>query len=259
MTENTPNPEAAVPTPAADGGTPTEVTKPAVEGAPANPTPAGGEPVANGEDYKTKFSESSKEANRLLEVLKQNGIDPKTGTKADAPATLPDSEPASGLPNFTDAELEATFPSYATMSAEEQAVIKQIQSFPQMARMVAEMYDKTTFNEQLEVIKAVPDNKIIADNEKEFKAYAYEGENLKLPIDVLVNAFIGKKLREGTAPTTPEGGNPVPAGMEDGTGAAGAGDAVTEMTPDAARELRTKDPRQYAKLAKAGKLKIVAG
>jgi len=46
--------------------------------------------------------------------------------------------------------------------------------------------------------------------------------------------------------------------MEDGSaGQGGKGDATRELTPDAARELRIKNPREYNKLAQAGKIKIV--
>jgi len=229
---------------------------------------------AGADDYKTKFSESSKEANRLLDVLKANGIDPKTGKKADSGdnnggnANQGNNDGAGELPFFTDQDLEAAFPSFVAMSDEEKALLRQVGSFPKMARMVAEMYDKSTFTEQLEVLKADPANKIIADNEKEFKAYAYKDGNLKLPMDVLVNAFIGMKLRDGSGNNGGGNGNnqnqgdgaSQRSGMEQGTGGQGGdGDAVTEMTPDQARDLRTKDPRKYNALARTGKLKIVTG
>lgn len=223
-------------------------------------------------DYEKKFSESSKEANRLLEVLKANGIDPKTGKKADSGNNgggnaNDGGNGANDLPFFTDADLEAAFPSFGTMSDEEKALLRNVGQFPKMARMVAEMYDKSTFTEQLEVLKADPANKLIADNEKEFKAFAYKDGNLKLPIEILANAFIGQKLRDqqngggnngGGNQNQGGQGNQQRQGMENGSGGQGGnGDAVTEMTADQARDLRKKDPRQYNALARAGKLKIV--
>lgn len=227
-----------------------------------------------GEDYKKKFTDSSTEAQRLLKLLTDAGIDPKTGKKAEGGNNAGGGNANGGNQGgandqtfFTDADLEATFPSFATMSDDEKAVLRQVGSFPKMARMVAEMYDKTTFTEQLEVLKADPANKILSDNEKEFKAYAYKDGNLKLPIEVLVDAFIGKKLREGGG----KGGNQNQGdggkgnqqqrkGMENGSAGAGQGNnsGMVEMTAEAARELRLKDPKKYAKLAAGKKLKIVS-
>ena len=226
-----------------------------------------------GVDYKVKFGESTTENQRLMQVLKEAGIDPKTGKKAEAGegATQTGTGNAGEQPYFTDEDLHAAFPSFATMSDQERTVLKQVGSFPKIARMVAEMYDKSTFGEQLEALKADPANKLIADNEKEFKAFAYKDGNLKLPMDVLVDAFIGRKLREqganagatgeGTGTGGKNGGavKPKRDGMEGGTsGQGGSGNATTEMTADQARELRMKDPRKYAALARTGKLRIVS-
>lgn len=236
----------------------------------------GGNQGGGGEDYKKKFTDSSTEAQRLLKILTDAGIDPKTGKKAEGGnnagggnANQGNQGGANDQSFFTDADLEATFPSFATMSDDEKAVLRQVGSFPKMARMVAEMYDKTTFTEQLEVLKADPANKLLVDNEKEFKAYAYKDGNLKLPIEVLVDAFIGKKLREqgnsGGGNNQNQGGGKGNqnnrAGMENGSAGAGQGNnsGMIEMTAEAARELRQKDPKKYAKLAAGKKLKIVQG
>lgn len=233
----------------------------------------GGDQGGGGEDYKKKFTDSSTEAQRLLKILTDAGIDPKTGKAKEGGnnagggnANQGNQGGANDQSFFTDADLEATFPSFATMSDDEKAVLRQVGSFPKMARMVAEMYDKTTFTEQLEVLKADPANKILSDNEKEFKAYAYKDGNLKLPIEVLVDAFIGKKLREGAAGGGNQNqgdgkGNQNRAGMENGSAGAGQGNnsGMIEMTAEAARDLRMKDPKKYAKLAAGKKLKIVQG
>ena len=234
----------------------------------------GGNQGAGGDDYKKKFGESTTENQRLMQVLKDAGIDPKTGKKIEGAgdggnANAGNNNGTGDVPYFTDDELEATFPSFATMTDQEKQVLRQVGSFPKMARMVAEMHDKLTFNEQLEVIKADPANKLIADNEKEFKAFAYQDNNLKLPLEMLKDAFIGKTLREanngGGNNAGGNGGgdnnqNQNRQGMENGTGGqGGAGDAVMEMTAEQARDLRKKEPRKYNALARAGKLKIIAG
>ena len=222
-----------------------------------------------GDDYKVKFGESTKENQRLMQVMKEAGLDPKTGKKADAGAGAgaDDGSGAGEQPIFTDEDLQAAFPSFATMSDQERGLLKQVGSFPKMMRMVAEMYDKNTFGEQLDTIKADPANKLIADNEKEFRAFAYKDGNLKLPMDVLVDAFIGKKLRAQAAAGTGNGAGDGKGkgktakrdGMETGTsGQGGSGDAAAEITAEQASELRKKDPRKYATLARTGKLRIVS-
>lgn len=225
---------------------------------------------AGAEDYKKKFGESTTENQRLMKLMQDAGIDPKTGKKLDAGQggandNTNQNNQGAGDTYFTDDELEATFPSYATMTDQEKAVLKQVGSFPKMARMVAEMHDKLTFGEQLEVLKANPVNKILADNEKEFKEFAYKDGNLKTDINILADAFIGKKLREqgnnnGNANQNQGGDNQGRQGMENGSNGQGqGGDTTQEMTAEAARDLRKKDPRKYNALARAGKIKIASG
>lgn len=215
----------------------------------------GGNQGAGTDDYKKKFGESTTENQRLMKILQDSGIDPKTGKKAEGAgnggnANAGNNDGTGDAPYFTDDELEATFPSFATMTDQEKQVLRQVGSFPKMARMVAEMHDKLTFSEQLEVIKADPANKLIADNEKEFKEFAYQDNNLKVPLEMLKDAFIGKKLREagnGGGNNGNNGGGDNNQnqnnrqGMENGTnGQGGAGDAVMEMTAEQARDLRKR-------------------
>jgi len=223
----------------------------------ANQSNANAANQAGAVDYQKKFGESTTENQRFMDILKKNGIDPKTGERAQAQDDQGAND-ASGSPHFTDTDLEAAFPSYNTMTDQEKAILKQVGSLPKMARMVAEMYDKTTFNEQLAAVTANPANAIIAQNEKAFREYAYKDSNIKLPMDVLVDAFIGKKLREQGANGNQQQQTTQRQGIEQGTGAQGGnGNASAEMTAEQAREMRTKDPRKYAELARTGKLKVV--
>lgn len=57
-------------------------------------------------DYKTKFSESSKEGMRLVELLKNNGIDPKTGERIDE--TIPTTPDGSDNKNLRQATEDVT-------------------------------------------------------------------------------------------------------------------------------------------------------
>lgn len=226
---------------------------------------------AGDEDYKAKFGASTTENQKYREFLKKQGIDPDAVMRGEA-VTPKASDQGGGegngagdLPTFTDDQLEAAFPNFGNMSEQEKAVVRNVQNFPKVARMVAEMHDKLTFNEQLETLKGDPANKLIAENEQEFRKFAYEGENLKLPLEILTQAFIGKKLGANQGTGNQNGGNQNAnnqqprKGMEDGTagqGSSGNGNGGQEYTPEAAAELRRKDPRKYNKLAAAGKLKI---
>lgn len=230
----------------------------------ANQDQGAGGNQAGGEDYKVKFGESTKENQRLMDIFKKNGIDPKTGEKVQTGNANNQVGNDAGATFFTDEELEATFPSYATMTDQERQVLRHVGSFPKMARMVAEMHDKLAFSEQLEVLKADTANAVIAQNEKEFKAFAYKDENLKVPMEILVNAFKGMKAGAVNNAGQNNAGEQKPqqkrAGMENSTAGQGSsGNGVQEMTPEAARDMRTKDPRKYNELARAGKLKIVSG
>lgn len=221
-----------------------------------------------GDDFKVKFGESTRENQRLMEIIKASGIDPKTGKKADGGdgAGANDQGGAGDPTFFTDDDLAASFPSYGTMSEQEKSLLKNVGSFPKIARMVAEMYDKSTFTEQVEALVLDPANKLIAEHRDEFKKFAYEGNNLKTDIKLLTDAFIGRKLREAAAKGDNGGngngdggkGTKKRSGMENGTNGQGGGnDTATELTADQARELRMKDPRKYAALARSGKLRIV--
>ena len=76
---------------------------------------AGGANQAGAEDYQKKFSESTTENQRIMAILKKNGIDPKTGERAQQQDDY-GNDSASGSQFFTDTDLEAAFPSYNTIN-----------------------------------------------------------------------------------------------------------------------------------------------
>lgn len=272
LPENNPNPtptEPEVPAngtgeaPAGDAPAP-EPTNPAPAEPAPNPEGGAGEAPEGDVDYKKKFSESTTEANRLLEALKANGIDPKTGKKLEAGAEGADPKPTeperADLPELSEEELETAFPSYQMLSPQEKEVIKNVQQLPKALRMVAEMHDQFTTGKQIEALKTKEGYEPIGEHEEEFRTFIYKEENLKKDLNLLADSFILQKMRE-----KPNGGEPAPEettpeGMEGGTHGAGTigkqtGDKL-EVTQEEAERLRKEDPRRYNKLLSQKKLVI---
>jgi hypothetical protein len=274
MSDNNPNPTPTpeptpTPAPAPDNGTGKTPQggdpnpNPTPTPTPPNPNPEGGQGGEGGDvDYKEKFGQSTTENQRLMGVLKENGIDPETGKKISAdPAPNPTPTPErNDLPQFSEEELANAFPSYPLMNPQEKEVIRNIQALPNALRMVAEMHDQHTTEKQLTELKGKEGYELIGENLEEFRTFIYEEDNLKKDLTLLADSFILKKTREA-AKADPTPTEPQPEGMEGGTHGAGtigkqSGDKLEVTTEEAAR-LRKEDPRRHAKLVREKKLVIV--
>lgn len=195
------------------------------------------------EDYKVKFGESSREVNRMLDIFKQHGIDPKTGQKIE----VPQDTSTTGM-SFTDEELEAAVPGYSAMSPEQQAMVKNIHQFPKVAEELARISDRLKFQDDLDEMIEKPEYEIVAKNLKEFKKFAYQKENVRVPLATLAAAFIGTKL-QSTAQQQQTQQKPQAKGMEQG--ATGQGTiSKNAQVPDSneLQRMRTENPREYAKM-----------
>lgn len=278
MTDNnTPNPSAE----GAEGG---EATKePVVRTPEANPeggtgneggdgtrnAPEGTKPEGEGGDvdYKEKFGHSTKENQRLLDVLKDNKIDPKTGKPIEQPTEQPVRKPTEPTQpsNLTDEELAKALPAFNTMSEDEKAIIRNAQQtakdMAEMKRFIAVMQDEKTYNEQFSTLTSKEEYKAIGEDAEAFKEFAYKPENLNTDLAVLADAYLARKAREATT----EGDKPkgeAPKGMEEGTSGAkdiGGKDGVQELTAEQAADLRKKEPRKYIQMASKGLIKIIEG
>lgn len=233
--------------------------------APAKEPPAAAEPEI---DYKTKFSESSKEAQRFMDLLKEHGIDPKTGKRAETPAPQPKEEPTTAptrevtpsaeAPQLSDKALASIFPGFDTMTEEQKDIIRRSQDhakhIAKMDELLAEIQDERVFNKEFNKIVKQEKWKTLRDFDEEFHEFAYKPENLKTPLEVLAAAFLHGKGQSSTSDTPAE---PAPKGVEPGThGPRGGAPSDDGLSADEVAELRKTDPRAYNKLVRTGKLKM---
>ncbi len=230
------------------------------------------------DDFKKKFGESTTENQRLMDAMKANGIDPKTGKPvasnnnqgADNRGANNDNlnNDAGDSSNFTDTELEKAIPGFAYLPESEKQTIRDAKNIAKtvtdLQRTVAELNDERVFNKELSTAIKDEGMKMLKEHEEEFRAFAYEEANLKVPFQHVANSFILKKTKEAGNNTggdnNADGGNK-PTGMEAGTGGGkelgkSVGDNL-EVTGAEAKQLRKQDPRRYNDLARKGKLKII--
>lgn len=251
----TPNPEGngtQDPTPTPGTGTP---------GAGEHNAPAGGKAPQNPqEDYEKKFGESTKENQRLMEIMKAKGLDPKTGEPLAPQAPR---QPAPNTPSFagaeprtfTDEDLSKAIPGFAALSEDEKHIIRNVKDvagqLSSLKAFVAEIADERQFAKDLKEARKNPELAEALKDEEAFKAFAYEDENLKLPFNVVVERWQYKQLRDA------KGGTPAPQpntpGMEGGTGGAKeiiGSEGKIEMTAEEAADFRKRDPRGYMRAVK---------
>lgn len=251
-------------------GTEGEPKKP--DTAPQDDKKGEGEPAGE-PDYKEKFTASSTEAQRLLDIIKKAGIDPKTGQPIEAPASdeqpqqeqeqAPAEAPVRGeqpsdTQPLTDEELAKTIPGFANMSPTEKLLVKDLKStvkvIAKMQEFMTELYDERQFGKDLKTLTTKEEWKAIAENSDEFKEFAYKPDNLKTPLETLAAAFLHMKSDKEKKPEE----KPDLPGLEAGGSGKGEERGTREdgYTPEEMEQLRKKDPKKYNKLASEGKLKL---
>lgn len=262
-TNNTPAPEANTP---AEPTTPNEGTPqtPApTDATPANPESGTGQtqirnaPEGGDVDYREKFSHSTAENQRLLDVLRQNGIDPKTGkgnAQAEPVPTAPQAPTPTAAPQSYE-EAAAQIPGFSTLSDKEKAIVlnprQAYRDIEQITRQVAEMYDERETNRQVKELVAKDGYQDL--DQDAFKEFIYREENLGVKnLETLAKMFKLEAAEAPEEPPTPEGAEPTTAGAKE----IATGTGVQEVTVGEAQQLRTQDPKRYAKLIRTGKLRI---
>lgn len=221
-------------------------------------------------DYKKKFSDSSTEAQRMLDLFKSLGIDPKTGkpitkTEPDKPAEGTDKLPVRGekveeasIP-LTDEEISKAIPGFENLTEPEKAIIRDtkatVKKIAALEKIVAEIHDEKVFNKEFKDLVKKEEWKKLSDLSEEFKEFAYKDENLEVPLATLAAAFLHSK---GSGKTKTE--KTPPEGIEKG---GGGGKEATDhnkrgegFTAEEAATIRKTDPKRYSKLIREGKLKI---
>jgi hypothetical protein len=215
------------------------------------------------DDFKTKFSESSKEALRLLEVLKANGIDPATGKpmqKADDTQDTPvfrGEQPQSTTVPLTEDQLKASIPGFENLTESEKVIIRDtkatVKQIAKLQNLVAELYDEREYGKQFKSLLSKPEWKALSDHSDEFKDYAYKSENLQVPMETLAASFLYQK---GLA-NKPKETKPQPTGLEPGSGGGKQGKSDQDgYSLEEMNRLRTTNPKKYMQLARSGKLKF---
>jgi len=270
---NTPEPTTPAPTTTPEGGNGTEggqqpTTTPENNGQGDDPT----KPVEPTDvDYKTKFSESSQEAQRLLKVLQEAGLDPKTGQPiaptGDTPTPTrmePEGVPQEPTPQptttLTDDQLAQAIPGFHNLSDAEKTMLRDtkatVRQMAEMQKLVTEMYDERMYNQQVKDLTSKEEWKVISEHAEEFKEFSYKDENLKVPLETLAASFLytkGLATKPAEKPATPP-----PSGVEPGSGGGVEGSGKTEkgFSTEEIAQIRKTDPKRYAKLAREGKLKV---
>lgn len=254
---STPNPEAtdgaATPNPEAGTGAAPENTP--VRNQPTNEAP-------EGYVSSDKFTASQQEAVRLNNLVKELGYDPKTGKRIqgaqpDTPAQTPTTAPTQ--PQTMTYEQAATqLPGFSTLTKEQQALVlnprQAYKDFDQIRQQVAVLYDEAQTAKQIKELVAKPDYAEL--DQEAFKEFIYRDENIGVKsLETLAELYKLQQAKDAAKADEPkpEGGEPKSSGAKE----IATVDGISEMTSEAAAELRRKNPRQYNKLARTGKLKIV--
>lgn len=266
-----PNPSmdgTPAPNPQTDGTqTPTPPQTPSVDGQNPNPdTGTGQQPTQTqlrneevapaGYIPTSKFDASQKEALRLRDTLIKAGIDPNTGQPTQQ--AVPQQQPNQAAP-LTPAQAAAQYPGFSTLTDQEKAALLDPRGFSatvsKTQQELAVFNDQADTRKQINTLAAKPENADLnlKDNQ-DFFDYAYQPENLNIPMDRLVQLYRLEQQANSQTPegqTAPEGGESMSNGTKEITSQGGK-----EVSPENLANLRLNDPKKYTELVRSGKLKI---
>jgi hypothetical protein len=235
MSEN-PNPEirtdeqpGTATTPAA-GSEPTVPTKPA-----ETPEQAIARLTAERDEARTKFGESSREAQILGEKLKSlEGSSRRELTN----------EP-------TESDLRAAFPEWDSMQGWEKEAARRSFNADRIARSLAAEREqdrqRQQWNTDVEVFIAA--NPVLQDRSREFHEFANKPSHRGAPLDVLKDAFLQRNTSTPTTTMTPTpqtpASEPAAPGLESGNGGPRTPDQPKQLSADELKTLRQTDERAY--------------
>jgi hypothetical protein len=198
-----------------------ETETPQPEVTPAEPK----EPTPPAVDYEKKFAESTKENQLLRERLAAEERARQELTK----------EP-------TDSEYRAAFPEWDALGDSEKADKRRLYNAERTAQKAAqiaqELKDERERNTSIEL--ALASHTALQGREQAFRQYALKPQYKNVPLEVLVDAFLGKN---------PEPPVPTPAdkrpGLLSGTGGPKEAPKPKTLNPEELKNLRLSDPRAY--------------
>lgn len=118
----------------------------------------------------------------------------------------------------------------------------------------AKLLDELKFERELGYLLKQDKYKVLEGHAKQFADFAYKPENLSVPLDYLADAYIVRNNLY-KAPVTPQD-PPERGGLEGDKGNGQQGEPKEGYTEEQLHKLRTENPREYARLARLGKLKL---
>lgn len=205
-------------------------------------------PEERAEYYQTKFSESARGVQTLVE--KNKDLEREIGELK--------------KPKFTQDELSKLIPGYDNLAPEQQKAI--FESWSNMQRdldglkqSVATIADRQIFDDGFRALIKNPEFVILKKHKDSFKDYAYSDEYRGIDDLTIIarNYIMEKKLYENPNPTPPNPENPVDRpGLDTNRGGIRKPVVTGGFTAQEIADMRTKDPQKYNRLAAAGKLTI---
>lgn len=164
-------------------------------------------------------------------------------------------KPQDNKQNLTEAELRDLVPGYGELTSREKQLLKDtidpiVKNQTAMAQQVAKILDKERFTNEIDALVEKDEYKVIAKHLAAFKKFAYQDENLNVPLDVLADSFIVRnKLNAVEQP------EPNRLGLEGGNNGGGGPIKKDGYTAEEIKQIRTSDPKRYIELIRTGKLK----
>lgn len=206
-------------------------------------------PQERADYYQTKFSESSRGAQELLN---------KNQSLANEVEELK-------KPKFTQDELSKMIPGYDTLAPEQQKAIFESWSNTQrdmesLRNSVAILTDRQVFEDDFKTLVKKEQYSLLKKRKEDFKTFAYSDEYRGInDLAIIADSYIVKNKLYETAtdkePKAPKENTDRP-GLEATKSGYKPTSTVSTMTVDQAAELRKTNPQKYNALAAAGQLRI---
>lgn len=204
-------------------------------------------PEEKADFYQKKFSDSSAGAQQLLEDKKRLLEENQTlKTKNDT---------------YSADELRNAIPEFDNLTLEQQKAV--INSFGSLKRdledvksQVAEIIDERVFESTFRKVTSEPEFEIIKKYKREFKEYAYQTENVNVPLALLAKSFMVDKKLIGNQAKPDDNADAGRPGMDSGAGGTRQEPKKAGYSAEELEKIRKEDPKKYNRLAREGKLTL---
>jgi hypothetical protein len=207
-------------------------------------------PEERADYYKTKFAESTRGVESLRDENKKLKEQQEFNNK--------------NKEQYTEDELSRAIPDWDILTIEQKRAM--VNSMGTLKRdletikaQVAEIVDEREFEKIFKKVTSEPEFEIIKKHKADFKIYAYQDENLNVPLPILAKSFlVDKRLIGNYAPEIPKDPNPDAGlkGMDVGAGGDRKPPVNGGYTVEEIEKIRTEDPKKYNRLAREKKLTL---